>query len=802
MNAKNILPVLPLRDMVVFPHALVPLLLGRLSSLETIEKANKEFGGHLLLILQKDAEKEEIQSQNLFKTGVIARIISQSKLPNGMQKVLIESLDTVDILNWLEIDPPSMLVEFAPRHVIQPSVEDESQIKQNLLELFDEYKQTRPDLPTEVDTILDPRRDLVEFLFSMASFVDGPLESKQSMLEAETLEAQSEVLSEQMMSALEILRLQRTLEQDVRHKIQKNQKDFMIQEQIRILNQELEGDDSALPPDLKKLRDGLKDKELPAEFQEKVDEEFERLMMMQPGSPEYTVIRNYIETISSLPFETYTEDNLDIKAVSKTLDQEHYGLELVKERILEHVAVLARAPREQAPVLCLIGPPGVGKTTLARSVANALGRPYVRVALGGVRDEAEIRGHRRTYIGAMPGRIIQSLKKAGAMNPLVLLDEIDKMSNDFRGDPSSALLEVLDPEQNKEFSDHYLEQGIDLSRVLFFTTANVAENIPAVLRDRMEVVRLSGYHFHEKHYIAHDYLLPRVCDKNGLNQGKEFDLSEVSIEYLIRHYTREAGVRGLERVLDQVARKRTLQLLRDGKSKSASKKKQLEAGASPNLDLLSKWLGPAPFSSPRLPAKELPGLICGLAWTPVGGDVLRIECTPLSGRGRLKLTGSLGEVMKESAEIALTLVRERSITYGIQPEILQKTDLHIHFPEGAIPKDGPSAGIGLVCVILSAITKQIVPKTIAFTGEVSLSGQIHAIGGLPEKTLAALDANVKQVFIPEENAKEIPKLPKPVRKGLKIKQVNHIDDVLKVLFKKNPIKPEDLIQPKKKKPKA
>lgn len=474
--------------------------------------------------------------------------------------------------------------------------------------------------------------------------------------------------------------------------------------------------------------------------------------------------------------------------MSKHLNSEHHGLDEVKERILEHVAVLSRAPREHAPVLCLIGPPGVGKTTLARSVANALGRPYVRVALGGVRDEAEIRGHRRTYIGALPGRIIQSLKKAGKMNPLILLDEIDKMSNDFRGDPSSALLEVLDPEQNKEFADHYLELGVDLSQVLFFTTANVEGNIPSVLRDRMEVVRLSGYHHHEKSKIAHKHLLKRVCKKNGLKQGEEFDLSQESLDFLIQNYTREAGVRGLERVIDQLARKRTLQLLKDSDSKAKSKQKALAEGLSPNEAYITKQLGPAPFSKPRLPKEAAPGIICGLAWTSVGGDVLRIECTPLSGRGHLKLTGSLGDVMKESAQIAWTLVRERASAYGVNPEILRKTDIHIHFPEGSIPKDGPSAGIGLVCVILSAITKQIVPTTIAFTGEVSLSGEVHAIGGLPEKSLAAVDAGIQTIYIPEENFKEVPKLPTPVRKGLKIKKTSHIDEVLKQLFKKKPSK--------------
>lgn len=784
MTTKNILPVLPLRDMLVFPHALSPLLIGRSSSVKTIDIASDEYDDHLLLSLQRDPDQEEVNSDGLNQTAVVAKIISRSQLPGGMVKILVEGIACVDLSYFLDINPPHLFAEYKARRTHQPDAKEEETIKMNLMEIFSEYRAIRPDLPVEVDQILDPKRELEELLFAMASFVDGPLDSKQSMLDVEGLNAQAEVLSELMMSTLDIVKLQNSLEQEVRHKIQKNQKDFMIQEQIRNLSAELEGEESVIPPDLKKLRKQIDAAHLPEEFNTKVEEEFERLLMMQPGSPEYTVIRNYLETILAIPFGKYNDDHLKIKRVSKHLNSQHYGLEQVKERILEHVAVLARAPREQAPVLCLIGPPGVGKTSLARSVAEALGRPYVRVALGGVRDEAEIRGHRRTYIGAMPGRVVQSLKKAGAMNPLVLLDEIDKMSNDFRGDPSSALLEVLDPEQNSEFIDHFMEIGIDLSRVLFFTTANVEENIPSVLRDRMEIVRLSGYHLHEKENIAKDHLLQRVSEKNGLDQESEFTLSEASIDFLIRNYTREAGVRGLERVIDQVARKRSLQLLKDSGSKSSAKRQAITEGMSPTPELLTKWLGPAPYDSPRLPAKEAPGIICGLAWTPVGGDVLRIECTPLSGRGQLKLTGSLGDVMKESAQLAYTLVRERSRAYGIDPEILRKTDLHIHFPEGSIPKDGPSAGIGLVCVILSAITRQVVPKTYAFTGEVSLSGQIHAIGGLPEKTLAALDAGTQQVFIPEENAKEIIKLPNPVKKGLKIKKVGHIDEVLKLLFKK------------------
>lgn len=784
MNMQSILPVLPLKDMLVFPHALSPLLLGRPTSLKTIEIASHEYHDQMILTLQNDPDQEEVQNEDLYRTGVLVKVISRSKLPGGMQKVLVEGISVVDLVDFLDINPPHLFAEYRPRRIHFPHPDEEEVLKTGLLELFQDYRAIRPDLPVEVEQILDPKRDFEELLFAMASFVDGPLELKQAMLSAEGLAAQSEVLSELMLTTLDVIKLQNSIDAEVRHKIQKNQKDYMISEQIRNLNAEIEGEDQSLPPDLKKLSLQINEKSLPEEFKEKVDEEFERLQMMQPGSPEYTVIRNFLETILSLPFGEYTDENLSIKQVSKHLNKEHHGLDEVKERILEHVAVLSRAPREQAPVLCLIGPPGVGKTTLARSVAESLGRPYVRVALGGVRDEAEIRGHRRTYIGALPGRIIQSLKKAGAMNPLILLDEIDKMSNDFRGDPSSALLEVLDPEQNKEFADHYLELGVDLSKVLFFTTANVEGNIPSVLRDRMEVVRLSGYHHHEKSKIAHKHLLKRVCKKNGLEQGVEFDLSQESLDFLIQNYTREAGVRGLERVIDQLARKRTLQLLKDSDSKAKTKIKALADGMSPDPQYITKQLGPAPFSKPRLPREAAPGIICGLAWTSVGGDVLRIECTPLSGRGQLKMTGSLGDVMKESAQIAWTLVRERASSYGVNPEALRKTDIHIHFPEGSIPKDGPSAGIGLVCVILSAITKQIVPTTIAFTGEVSLSGEIHAIGGLPEKSLAALDAGIETIYIPDENMKEIPKLPAPVRKSLKIKAAVHIDDVLKRLFKK------------------
>ncbi|MBR4399046.1 MAG: endopeptidase La, partial [Fibrobacter sp.] len=540
---------------------------------------------------------------------------------------------------------------------------------------------------------------------------------------------------------------------------------------------ELDGENgNSSEPD--QLLKKIKAKKFSTAIQEKLEEEIGRMRLMQPTSPEYAVSRNYLDGFLNLPYGEYTDTVLNMKKVKSELDAKHFGLDKVKERIMEYVAVLKLTGTERrAPILCLVGPPGVGKTTLVESIAHAMQRNFVRITLGGVRDEAEIRGHRRTYIGAMPGRFIQALRRAKCMNPIILLDEIDKMASDFRGDPASAMLEVLDPEQNHDFTDHFMEVGLDLSRVLFIATANSEAEIPEALRDRLEMVRLPGYYPHEKLQIASKYLVPRICERTGIENGKDVAFDDDVIAKVIREWTREAGVRELERTLENVVRHRA-------KDKVMGKKYKAEI----NEKTLQDYLGAPRYLDNQLPAAGRPGVIVGLAWTSVGGEILPIECMLLPGKGTLLMTGKLGDVMKESAQIALSLVRERLSRFGIDPNIVKKTDIHIHVPEGAVPKDGPSAGIALTLCLLSAFTKQPVSPEIAFTGEVSLTGACLAIGGLNEKALAALQAGVKTLRLPAQNQKDVNELPAPAKKGLKIYTHKHIDEIIKVLFKE--VKPE------------
>ena len=550
------------------------------------------------------------------------------------------------------------------------------------------------------------------------------------------------------------------------------QKEWFISEQIRQLQDELDGENGgASEPD--QLLKKIKAKKFSQAIEEKLEEEIGRMRMMQPTSPEYAVSRNYVDWFLALPYGVYTDTVLNMKKVKAELDSKHFGLDKVKERIMEYVAVLKLTGTERrAPILCLVGPPGVGKTTLVESIATAMQRNFVRITLGGVRDEAEIRGHRRTYIGAMPGRFIHALRRAKCMNPVILLDEIDKMASDFRGDPASAMLEVLDPEQNHDFTDHFMEVGLDLSRVLFIATANSEGEIPEALRDRMEVVRLPGYYPHEKLQIAGKYLLPRICERTGVKLGEQVSFSDEMINAVMRGWTREAGVRELERVLESAVRHRAKDIV-------MGKKIKPEVTAK----VLQDYLGAPRFLDNQLPEPGRPGVVTGLAWTSVGGEILPIECMLLSGKGQLILTGKLGDVMKESAQIAVSLVRERLQRFGIDPAIVRKTDIHIHVPEGAVPKDGPSAGIALTLCLLSAFTKQPISPDIAFTGEVSLTGACLPIGGLNEKALAALAAGVKTLHLPEGNKKDVAELPEPAKKGLKIYPHKHIDEIVKILFK-------------------
>lgn len=764
-------PVIPMRDSVVFPGSSMPVLLGRDASVRTVELAREQGEGFALLLLQTNADDEEILDANQLHTvGVIVRIQNVLHLPNGYAKMLVEG---VLAARWVSLQHDNQVwqARIEPLSIQMPPQSEWKELRSQLLTSARNNATLQREIPLEAVQNAESMSDVLECYQFLSPFVRASLDDRQALLEVTDLSIAVQKLCAFWDGAVAAGNLQNRVEQDVRHRLQQNQREWFIQEQIRVLQEELENPESQNPAMLA-LEKKIREKKFPKAVEEKVREEFSRLPHLHPSTPEYSVVRNYIDWFLALPFGEYTSDLLDLKRVHKELDTHHYGLEKVKERILEHVAVLKLATQEKrTPILCLAGPPGVGKTSLAKSIADSMGRNFVRITLGGVRDEAEIRGHRRTYIGSMPGRIVQALRKAKSMNPVVLLDEIDKMSSDFRGDPGSALLEVLDPEQNHEFQDHYLEVGVDLSRVLFISTANMEERIPQALHDRMEVIRLTGYHRHEKHEIVRRHLLSKVSQRNGLGESGKIAIPDATLDAILDDYTREAGVRDLERQLDHLCRKRAFEIVSKSKFKEEVKPADL-----------AKYLGVAPYHRGQLQKKAMPGVVTGLAYTPVGGEILQIECTLLSGRGRLSLTGTLGDVMKESAQIALTLVRQRAMRFGVDPEIFRKTDIHIHIPEGATPKDGPSAGIALTLVLLSAFTRQVVPPEVAFTGEVSLTGRLHAIGGLTEKSIAALQAGVKTLYLPSDNERQLSELPAMVRKGLVIHRKEHIDEIIKALF--------------------
>lgn len=761
------IPLLPLRDTLLFPSTAMRILVGREVSIQAIDAAHKN-DDVVVLALQRDVVEEEVSSTGLYSVGVVARIQNVIPVPNGYFKVLLEGLFTVDITEVTKETFFEALV--APRKMINSNSAKDLKLAQSVIDEFSHYA-----LDQEIqEDFLDTLRQLdqpIHIYYGILPFIRLSLTEKQAFLEATSLKEVAEKIQSVLYTLKESLQVTKKVRRDVQQKMQQSQKEWIINEQIRLLQEEL-GDSEFGGAEHVILAKKIKAKNFSAAIQEKLDEELERMKMMQPTSPEYAVIRNYIDWFLALPYNEYCQTELNLKKVKKELDKKHYGLEKVKERILEYLAVLKLTGSEKrAPILCLVGPPGVGKTTLVSSIAQAMERSFVRITLGGVRDEAEIRGHRRTYIGAMPGRFIQALRRAKCMNPVILLDEIDKMASDFRGDPASAMLEVLDPELNQDFTDHFMETGFDLSRVLFIATANTESDIPEALHDRLEIVRLPGYYVHEKMKIASEYLIPEVCERSGVALGKDIQISNEMIHKIIRDYTREAGVRELERLLSSVVRHRAKELVLNKKNVPALTEKQV-----------SQYLGVPRFLDSRLPLPGRPGLITGLAWTSVGGEILTIECMLLSGKGHLQTTGKLGEVMKESAQIALSLVRARLQKFDVDPSIVRKTDIHIHVPEGAVPKDGPSAGIALTLALLSAFTNRVVDPKIAFTGEVSLTGSLHAIGGLNEKALAALDAGVTTLFLPKDNEKDVAELPAPARKGLKIHLKKHIDEIIEVLF--------------------
>lgn len=762
-------PLLPLRDAVVFPHTTRRILVGRDISLRALEYAESH-NGEIILSAQKNIEQEEIENPmlDLYSVGVVAHVSNVTPFPNGCVKVVLEGDQVVDLRSIVTKDN-FLMVTVSPHKPTITAADKSSQLE-TVLTHFKEYSLHRNISEGMVDALFTMDSHINAF-YGMIPFLQISLDERQRLLEIGEIDELAQRLIEIMQVASDTDTMMVKVQQNVRQKMAQQQKEWFISEQIRQLQDELDGENgNASEPD--QLLKKVKAKKFSAAIQEKLEEEIGRMKLMQPTSPEYAVSRNYLDWFLNLPYGEYTDTVLNMKKVKDELDSKHFGLDKVKERIMEYVAVLKLTGTERrAPILCLVGPPGVGKTTLVESIANAMKRNFVRITLGGVRDEAEIRGHRRTYIGAMPGRFIQALRRAKCMNPIILLDEIDKMASDFRGDPASAMLEVLDPEQNHDFTDHFMEVGLDLSRVLFIATANNEAEIPEALRDRLEMVRLPGYYPHEKLQIASKYLVPRICERTGIENGKDVSFDDDMIAKVIREWTREAGVRELERTLENVVRHRA-------KDKVMGKRYKAEVTEK----TLQDYLGAPRYLDNQLPPAGRPGVIVGLAWTSVGGEILPIECMLLPGKGTLLMTGKLGDVMKESAQIALSLVRERLERFGIDPNVVKKTDIHIHVPEGAVPKDGPSAGIALTLCLLSAFTKQPVSPEIAFTGEVSLTGACLPIGGLNEKALAALQAGVKTLRLPAGNQKDVNELPAPAKKGLKIFTHKHIDEIIKVLF--------------------
>ncbi len=768
------LPVLPLRDVVIYPFMVYPVLVGRETSIRAASTSN-ETHKLIFLVAQKDPKIEEPKQDDLYSEGTIARIVQVLKLPNGLLKIIVDGLAQGNVKNF--VDNPNFLE--AEIELVQHEIEEGPEIDalvRHLSNLFQEYVNLNRNIPEEVFITFKNLDDPIKRLYFVSANVQQGLEVKQSILKERTLKDKYFRLIKILNSEIDILKIEKEIDQKVQENIQKAQRKFLIQEQIRILQDEL-GEEEEISPEFQKLKEKILKAQMPKEVEEKALEELNKLKKTPPMSPEATVIRNYLDWLIDVPWKKKTKDNLDVENVRKILDEDHYGLEKPKERILEHIAVLNLVKEMRGQILCFSGPPGVGKTSLAKSIARALGRKFVRISLGGVRDEAEIRGHRRTYIGSMPGKIIQSMKKAGVINPVMLLDEIDKMSMDFRGDPSAAMLEVLDPEQNHAFNDHYLDVDYDLSKVLFITTANIRYNIPLPLQDRMEIIELPGYLEHEKLEIAKRHIIPKQLREHGLDKY-DIKITDDSILQIIRGYTREAGVRNLEREIASIMRK----VAKDIALEKSKNKKNKKVSITIDLENLESYLGVPRYKFKKIPAENRIGTAIGLAWTSVGGDILNVEVTIMDGHERLTLTGQLGDVMKESAQAALSYIRSNANTLGLNPHFYKGKEIHIHLPEGAIPKDGPSAGITMTMALLSAIKQIPVRADVAMTGEITLRGNVLPIGGLTEKLLAAQRYGIKKVLIPEDNVIDLADIPESVKKPLKIIPIKTILDAIPHTF--------------------
>ena len=756
-------PVLPLRDIVVFPHMIVPLFVGREKSVKALEEVMQD-DKQIILSSQIDPSMDEPEADGIYKVGVLANVLQLLKLPDGTVKVLVEGRSRVRITEYLDND---VYFEAYAEQLAEVSGDETSveALVRSVGEEFERYAKIKKNIPEEALSAVAETRTSDKLADLVAGHLGVEVDQKQELLETLSVEQRLEKVYGLMQGEMSVLHVEKKIKTRVKSQMERTQREYYLNEQMKAIQKEL-GDGDEGQNEIAELEERVAEAKLSKEAREKADAEIKKLKTMSPMSAEATVVRNYLDWMLAIPWGTKSRVKKDLTRAQKVLDDDHYGLEKVKERIVEYLAVQQRSKKLKGPIMCLVGPPGVGKTSLGKSVARATGREFIRISLGGVRDESEIRGHRRTYIGSMPGKIIQALKKAKTTNPLILLDEIDKMGQDFRGDPASAMLEVLDPEQNSTFVDHYLEVEYDLSNVMFLTTAN-SYNMPGPLLDRMEILPLAGYTEDEKAEIARQHLIPKQVKGHGLRNG-EFSITDDALQEIIRTYTREAGVRNLEREIAKLTRKAVTQLV---------KKEASEVVVTP--DALEDLLGVKRFRYGLAEEEDQVGVVTGLAWTSVGGDLLSIEALRLPGKGRMKTTGKLGDVMKESIDAAASYVRSIAPSIGVKPPSFERVDIHVHVPEGATPKDGPSAGVGMVTSIVSVLTGIPVHKDIAMTGEVTLRGNVLPIGGLKEKLLAALRGGVTKVLIPKDNAKDLVEIPDNVKNGLEIVPVGHVSEVLK-----------------------
>ncbi len=762
--------VLPLKDLVFFPHMVVPLIVGRSQSIKSIEQAMEE-EKIIFLVAQKEAGMDEVTPRDLYRFGVVARIVQLVKLPNGLLKILVEGVIRGKVLRFSTRGGSLSALVTIPYE--ETEIDDRLEAKKrHLLAMFKEYIKMNDEVPEEILFSLSQLESLEKITDFIGTYLDVSIHQKQDILKRWRVTERLDYLLATLKKENRVLALKGELDEKVRDQMMKSQRNFFLQEQLRVIHSEL-GEEDMQDGEISFLKKKLSEAGLPGGVHEKTMEELTRLNRIPPLSPEYNVIRTYLEWVAALPWDKHTTDELNIQLANKILDEDHYGLDKPKKRILEYIGVLQRVKRLQGPILCFSGPPGVGKTSLGKSIARALGRNFVRISLGGVHDEAEIRGHRRTYIGSMPGKIIQGLKKAGSVNPVFLLDEVDKLGHDYHGDPASALLEVLDPEQNKTFIDHYLEVEYDLSNVLFVVTANNPNEIPEALMDRMEIIDLPGYIDTEKVEIARRHLIPKQLQVNGLAET-ELNFSDDALQDIIVNYTLEAGVRSLEREIGKVCRQTVIAL---------SKSKRLQS-VSVTKKNIKTYLGEPKYPLSKMHTKGEIGVTNGLAWTAYGGDMLRVEVNLLPGKDKLTLTGKLGEVMQESAMISLAYIRSKSRKFKIDSDFVNKYEIHIHLPEGAVPKDGPSAGITLTTAILSALRKEAFPDHLAMTGEITLRGKVLPVGGLNEKLLAAKRYGIKRIILPDENKSDIKELNASLLEGLDLKYVNRYEQVFDLIFGK------------------